>query len=348
MKKKLSLVLISLLISSSAFALPGISSDKKTGTSVESSGGKTRSHSKSIGESTGKSKTQTKDKATTLSKSKSWSKTISKNKGYSLTHSGTLAVNLDLLPIIQNKIGEMFPRSTQVKFSRNIIISDLGFNGILNDGVTSPQLYSYYTDLANTGSDVNEWGRGTAKHLKKVIISVYMMSDIISEVAMRLKNDKTLNAYNLNEKINEKIQKAVKYVLEKYRNGFYSMKGKCYFSSPKAWSCDNRKYVLELDSGGRPILQQGNFVIFGKGLVNGRSLSMNLSLGKTLSEGVQLALADAKNRSNAFAARSALSIIKSKGKTKQTTEALSKTLNTIVKESSEKNINETLSANPIK
>ncbi len=106
---------------------------------------------------------------------KQFQKTISKNKGYSLTKSETLAVTLDLLPIIQNRVGEMFPRSTQIKFARNVFLSDLGFDGISGDGVVSPQLYSYYTDLANTNSNVNDWDAGTDKHLKIVMISVYMM-----------------------------------------------------------------------------------------------------------------------------------------------------------------------------
>ena len=80
----------------------------------------------------------------------------------------------------------------------------------------------------------------------------------------------------------------------------------------------------------------------------GQSLTMNLQLGKTLSEGLQLISADSKNRANAFAARKALTMVKTKGKTKSTTIALSKTLHKIVKETGDQTINRTLSTNPIK
>ncbi len=137
----------------------------------------------------------------------------------------------------------------------------------------------------------------------------------------------------MNKKIDEKINEAVNYVLDRYRNGFYDMPGACYFSSPKSWSCDDRRYVLELDSGGRPILQEGNFVIFGRSLVMGQSLSMNLQLGKTLSEGLQLVSADSKNRANAYAAKKALSLVKTKGKTKNTITSLSRAIDKLIKES---------------
>ncbi len=348
MKKHLSLIVASILISTSVYAMPGITKDTKKTTSTESSGSKTFNKSNVEGKNESRTKSRTFDESKTLSNSKSWAKTISKNKGYSLTKSGTLTINLDLLPIVQNRVGEMFPRSTQIKFARNVFLSDIGFRGISGDGVVSPQLYSYYTDLANTNSNVNDWDAGTDKHLKIIMISVYMMGEIVNEVAIRLKNDDSVTVYNLNEKIDEKIEEAVKYTLKRYRNGFYDMPGACYFASPKAWSCDDRKYVLELDGGGRPTLQEGNFVIFGRGLVLGKSLSMNLALGKTLSEGLQLVSADSKNRGNAFAAKKALSLVKTKGKTKNTTIALSKTLNKIVKESGDQTINRTLSTNPIK
>lgn len=61
MKKQLSLVVASILISTSAYAMSGITKDTKTSTSIENSGSKTLY------------------KAKKLSMSRNWSKTISKN-----------------------------------------------------------------------------------------------------------------------------------------------------------------------------------------------------------------------------------------------------------------------------
>lgn len=347
MKKTILSLVAIVAISTSSFAA-SITNDNKSTTSAERSGSKSASRNNSNNVTESKNRSQSLDKSDTLSNSQNWSRTISKNKGYSLTKDARLAVTLDLFPIIQSKLTKMFPNDRVVQLGNNVFLTDLGFKEFGDEYATSDTVISYFNSLAASNKSVENWDKGTSLIMNYRFTELNTLAYLINEVAMRLQYDKKLTAYNLDQKIASYIYEVLPDVNKKLKSGYFNIRGECWFSSTKSWSCQNREYTLAIDERGIPSLQQGSFVIIGKGLIEGKSLSMSLTLGKTLSEGLNLASADSKSRGAVYAAKKALNVVKTKGKTKSTVIALSKTLNKLIKEGEDSSSSRSLSTNPIK
>jgi len=345
MKRK---IIILSFLTINLLAMPAINKDSKYTRGQEASGSLSINKSENYGLNESKNRTVSQDKSYALSHSKGWSKTISKTKDYTLTKNGLLAANLDIFPIIYEVIAKKYRNDPHVQYTQNLNLNSLGFDDMGNDLYTDNMQINYYNSVASRNGKISDYNNNAEKQMKKVFINIYEMADIISYIAKELRQDEKLNAYNLHEKIIQHIPYAVEKMKENRDYGDYEIAGSCRFSSNRSYSCDNGRLTLEVDNAGHPTLQKGQKIIFGKGVINGRSLSLNVTLGHSLSEGLQLAEADRKSRDAVRSAKKALSMVKTKGKTKQTTRALTRALNKVVKENGDMTINKTLSTNPIK
>jgi len=340
-------IVLSIIVTTSLFAMPSINQENKSSYAAEKGGNKGYTNAKNYSESKAQNRSNSFDRALAKSKSRSWSKTISKNKGYTLTKNGLLAANLDVLPIIFDRVAVHFPNAPQVIYVQTLKLSDLGFKGMGSKYFTNNMKVNWFNSLAQRNGRVEAYEDGAERQMKYVFKNVYQLADVVDYVSKILKEDTDLNALNLEEKIDAAIPAAVKAMNRNNGYGDYDIDGKCYFISPKAWTC-NREFTLELDNANRPILAHNSKVIWGHGLVNGHSLNMSVTLGHSLSEGLQLAEADRRSRDEVASARHALTLVKTSGKTKSNLQTLTKALNKIAKQSGDRSINRTLSTNPIK
>jgi len=342
-------LMIILISAASLFAMPSINKDNKFSRTGELSGGKSFSKNESYSDTDSKSRSLSQSKSSSVANSRSWTKTLNKNKGYTLTRNGLLAVNVNVFPIIFKELRKKI-NTDMIKYAKNVQLADLGFDGMGSNGMTNNMAVNFYNSMTQRGANVNEWdddGSGkTEKDMKYVLRNLAMMAYTVDYIANRLSHDDDLNIVNIEDKIDQLIESAVEHGYKKAVAE--DIEGDCYFSTARSWSCADRWYTLELDNAGRPILNAGNMVMWSPTQVMNKSLNMSVTLGHSLSEGLSIASIDSKSRNEAEQAQKALNLVKTKGKSKTNVASLSKTLNKLLKESSDSSVNQTLSTNPIK
>lgn len=354
--KTIVIIFISAILTTSVYALPSVGKSVKTSGQSSRTGSKSMTSNSNYSESEAKNRTITRDFSSAKNKSKVWSKAITNSRGISVTRGGLLSMNINLIPFIFEMLADEYPHAKRISLGRTIWLANVGFTGMGNEYYTNNRLVEHYNGLPLRGANVNAYEPDqyigyspkvkVSKELKSAMSELYFLADEIDYISNKLRKDETLNVRNIDQKMEELIPAAYEKAKINAEYGDHNIKGECYFEDRKKWSCQNKEYVL--DGTGSTVLVKNMKVLYSKDQIDGKSFTLNLTLGTSLSEGVVYAIDDRRSRDNVMAIKNALSAVKTKGKTKSNSMALSKALNKMLKESADVSVDKSMNTNPIK